>query len=136
MPTAPGASHHARSPFRLGTGLVAGRLVFLPLLFTWFGLWRASSAHGALTGDDPKAAGRPFLQLWQSGFDGHLSEAYPFGHVAVFGCLTLIMLFVLTAVHGYRRTRADRREEQARERARAALTRLVPRQPATVCLTG
>ncbi|MGJ3561752.1 hypothetical protein ACR6C2_40025 [Streptomyces sp. INA 01156] len=63
--------------------------------------------------DDPKAAGRPFLQLWQSGFDGHLSGAYRFGHVAVGGCLALVMLFVLTAVHGYRRTRAERREEQA-----------------------
>ncbi|MEU2398390.1 hypothetical protein ABZ767_24835 [Streptomyces pseudogriseolus] len=105
---------------------VLGALVFLPLLFTWFGLWQASSAYGALTGDDPKAAGRPFLQLWQSGFDGHLSDAYRFGHVAVFGCLALVMLFVLTTVHGYRRTRAERRAEEVRERARAALARLVP----------
>jgi hypothetical protein len=105
---------------------VLGALVFLPLLFTWFGLWQASSAYGALTGDDPEAAGRPFLQLWQSGFDGHLSGAYRFGHVAVGGCLALVMLFVLTAVHGYRRTGAERREGQARGRARAALARLVP----------
>jgi hypothetical protein len=105
---------------------VLGALVFLPLLFTWFGLWQASSAYGALTGDDPKAAGRPFLQLWQSGFDGHLSETYRFGHVAVGGCLALLMLFFLTAVHGYRRTSAERREEQARGRAGAALARLVP----------
>ncbi|WP_307825178.1 hypothetical protein [Streptomyces sp. M2CJ-2] len=105
---------------------VLGALVFLPLLFTWFGLWQASSAYGALTGDDPKAAGRPFLQLWQSGFDGHLNETFRFGHVAVGGCLALVMLFVLTAVHGYRRTGAERREEQARGRARAALARLVP----------
>ncbi|MFF5012626.1 hypothetical protein [Streptomyces sp. NPDC001165] len=105
---------------------VLGALVFLPLLFTWFGLWQASSAYGALTGDDPKAAGRPFLQLWQSGFDGHLGNTFRFGHVAVGGCLTLAMLFVLTAVHGYRRTAAERREEQARRRARAALARLTP----------
>ncbi|MET7764775.1 hypothetical protein ABZS71_23170 [Streptomyces sp. NPDC005393] len=105
---------------------VLGALVFLPLLFTWFGLWQASSAYGALTGDDPKAAGRPFLQLWQSGFDGHLGEVFRFGHVAVGGCLTLAMLFVLTAVHGYRRTAAERRAEEARGRTRAALARLVP----------
>ncbi len=103
-----------------------GALVFLPLLFTWFGLWQASSAYGALTGDDPKAAGRPFLQLWQSGFDGHLSQTFRFGHVAVGGCLALVMLFVLTAVHGYRRAEADRREQQSRDRASAALARLVP----------
>ncbi|MEU1176875.1 hypothetical protein ABZ464_04365 [Streptomyces sp. NPDC005820] len=105
---------------------VLGALVFLPLLFTWFGLWQASSAYGALTGDDPKAAGRPFLQLWQSGFDGHLGGIFRFGHVAVGGCLTLAMLFVLTAVHGYRRTVAERREEEARGRTRAALARLAP----------
>ncbi|WP_345589036.1 hypothetical protein [Streptomyces marokkonensis] len=105
---------------------VLGALVFLPLLFTWFGLWQASSAYGALTGDDPKAAGRPFLQLWQSGFDGHLGETFRFGHVAVGGCLALLMLFVLTAVHGYRRTAAERREEEAQGRSRAALARLVP----------
>ncbi|MGW5089046.1 hypothetical protein [Streptomyces coelicoflavus] len=105
---------------------VLGALVFLPLLFTWFGLWQASSAYGALTGDDPKAAGRPFLQLWQSGFDGHLGATFRFGHVAVGGCLALLMLFVLTAVHGYRRAAAERREEEAQGRSRAALTRLVP----------
>ncbi|MFG3131629.1 hypothetical protein ACGFZU_28500 [Streptomyces tendae] len=105
---------------------VLGALVFLPLLFTWFGLWQASSAYGALTGDDPKAADRPFLQLWQSGFDGHLGQTFRFGHVAVGGCLALFMLFVLTAVHGYRRAAAERREEQAQGKSRAALARLVP----------
>ncbi|MFE2571174.1 coiled-coil domain-containing protein [Streptomyces mirabilis] len=105
---------------------VLGALVFLPLLFTWFGLWQASSAYGALTGDDPKAAGRPFLQLWQSGFDGHLGGLFRFGHVAVGGCVTLATLFVLTAVHGFRRSAAERRDEHARERTRAALARLVP----------
>ncbi|MFE7751635.1 hypothetical protein [Streptomyces sp. NPDC057428] len=105
---------------------VLGTLVFLPLLFTWFGLWQASSAYGALTGDDPKAAGRPFLQLWQSGFDGHLGGIFRFGHVAEGGCLTLAMLFVLTAVHGYRRTAAEGIAEEARGRTRAALARLVP----------
>lgn len=105
---------------------VLGALVFLPLLFTWFGLWQASSAYGALTGDDPKAAGRPFLQLWQSGFDGHLGDTFRFGHVAVAGCVTLGMVFVLTALHGYRRTAAERKEEQARRRIQVVLARLTP----------
>ncbi|MGW1728139.1 hypothetical protein ACWCQK_35255 [Streptomyces sp. NPDC002306] len=105
---------------------VLGALVFLPLLFTWFGLWQASSAYGALTADDPKAAGRPFLQLWQSGFDGHLGVLFRFGHVAVGGCITLATLFVLTTVHGYRRSAAERRDERTRERTRAVLARLIP----------
>ncbi|MGA5648499.1 hypothetical protein [Streptomyces seoulensis] len=105
---------------------VLGALVFLPLLFTWFGLWRASSAYQALTGRDPKAAGRPFLQLWQSGFDGHLGDTFRFGHVAVAGCLTLATLFVLTLVHGYRRTEADRGAERDHHRSQTTLARLVP----------
>ncbi|MFH0246802.1 hypothetical protein ACG5V6_01005 [Streptomyces chitinivorans] len=105
---------------------VLGALVFLPLLFTWAGLWKATSAYEALVGADPEAASRPFLQLWQSGFQGHLDEVFRFGHVAVGGCLSLMMLFALTAVHGYRRTLAERREEQAQRHTRAALARLVP----------
>lgn len=105
---------------------VLGALVFLPLLFTWFGLWKASSAYGALTGADPEAAGRPFLQLWQSGFQGHLGDTFRFGHVAVGGCVALAMLFVLTAVHGYRRTTAERSDERNRQRTHAVLARLVP----------
>lgn len=115
-----------RTRFNSLLDVILGALVFLPLLFTWFGLWQASSAYGALTGDDPKAAGRPFLQLWQSGFDGHLGNVFRFGHVAVTGCIALGMLFVLTAVHGYRRTAAERGEEQARHRTQAVLARLTP----------
>ncbi|SFL28780.1 hypothetical protein SAMN05192584_11632 [Streptomyces pini] len=105
---------------------VLGALVFLPLLFTWAGLWKATSAYEALVGADPEAASRPFLQLWQSGFQGHLDEVFRFGHVAVGGCLSLMMLFALTAVHGYRRTHAECREEQAQRHTRATLARLVP----------
>ncbi|MER6457200.1 hypothetical protein ABT270_32020 [Streptomyces sp900105245] len=112
--------------FDSGLDWALGALVFLPLVFTWFGLWQASSAYGALTGDDPRAASRPFLQLWQSGFDGHLGNTFRFGHVAVTGCITLGTLFVLTAVHGYRRTAADRSAEQESRRARAVLARLAP----------
>ncbi|WUC94723.1 hypothetical protein OG710_14565 [Streptomyces sp. NBC_00525] len=105
---------------------VLGGMVFLPLLFTWLGLAQASSAYGALTGADPKAADRPFLQLWQSGFQGHLDSLFRFGHVALAGCITLGAMLGLALWHGWLRSAADRREQLAEERSRAALTRLVP----------
>ncbi|MFJ7412877.1 hypothetical protein ACIQWZ_18990 [Streptomyces sp. NPDC098077] len=105
---------------------ILGGMVFLPLLFTWVGLAKASTAYGALTGVDPKAAGRPFLQLWQSGFQGHLDSLFRFGHVAIAGSVTLGAMLGLALWHGWLRSAADRREQLAHERSRAALTRLVP----------
>lgn len=105
---------------------VLGGLVFLPLLFTWTGLAKASLAYEALTGADPKASARPFLQLWQSGFQGNLGGVFRFGHVAVAGSVALGALLVLTLVHSWLRHAAERREEEAQERTRATLARLVP----------
>ncbi|WP_266722906.1 hypothetical protein [Streptomyces sp. NBC_01016] len=105
---------------------VLGGLVFLPLLFTWTGLAKASNAYEALTGVDPKAAGRPFLQLWQTGFQGNLNGFFRFGHVAVAGSVALGALLGLVLLHGWLRRTVERREEEAEERTRATLARLVP----------
>ena len=90
-----------------------GALVFVPLMLTWYGLTRASSAYGALTGADPEAAFRPFLQLWQSGFEGHLTGAFTFGHVAMSATVAIVVLFALALAHGVRRSAVARREEDA-----------------------
>ncbi|HZG04308.1 MAG TPA: methyl-accepting chemotaxis protein [Streptomyces sp.] len=103
-----------------------GALVFVPLLLTWFGLTKASSAYEALAGADPKQAARPFLQLWQTGFEGHLTGWFTFGHVAGTATLSILLLLVLAAVHGARRAHADRAEEAARRNADDLLARLVP----------
>ncbi|MEU6773421.1 methyl-accepting chemotaxis protein [Streptomyces sp. NPDC046759] len=103
-----------------------GALVFLPLMLTWYGLTKASSAYGALTGDDPKAASRPFLQLWQSGFEGHLTGAFTFGHVAMSATAAITVLFTLVLVHGVRRATLTRREEAAGRCAEDLMARLVP----------
>lgn len=105
---------------------VLGALVFVPLILTWYGLTRASSAYEALTGADPKMAARPFLQLWQSGFEGHLTGAFTFGHVAMSATVAIVVLFTLVLVHGLRRSNVGRREESARRRADDLLARLVP----------
>ncbi|MBN0045971.1 hypothetical protein JS756_18035 [Streptomyces actuosus] len=90
-----------------------GALVFAPLMLTWYGLTRASSAYEALTGTNPQAAERPFLQLWQSGFEGHLTGAFTFGHVALSATAAILVLFGLVLVHGLRRAAVTRREEAA-----------------------
>ncbi|MFJ4340207.1 hypothetical protein [Streptomyces sp. NPDC088915] len=103
-----------------------GGLVFVPLALTWLGLTRASSAYEALTGTDPKAATRPFLQLWQSGFEGRLTGFFTFGHVAGFATGAILVLLVLALVHGWRRTETARREKDGERRAEDLLRRMVP----------
>ncbi|MFF7182646.1 methyl-accepting chemotaxis protein [Streptomyces sp. NPDC008121] len=103
-----------------------GGLVFVPLALTWLGLTRATSAYEALTGADPRAAGRPFLQLWQSGFEGRLTGFFTFGHVALFATIAILVLLALVLLHGWRKATVGRRAEEGRRRADALLRRLVP----------
>lgn len=103
-----------------------GSLVFLPLLLTWLGLSRATSAYEALIGEDPTAAARPFLQLWQSGFEGRLAAWSTFGHVAAFATAVIFLLVLLATVHGVRRTQTERRADRAQRSADDLLARLVP----------
>ncbi|MEV5322080.1 methyl-accepting chemotaxis protein [Streptomyces sp. NPDC052687] len=103
-----------------------GALVFVPLMVTWYGLTRASSAYEALIGENPKAATRPFLQLWQSGFEGHLTGAFTFGHVAMSATAAIGVLFALVLVHGLRRAALTRREEAAERDAEDLMAQLVP----------
>ncbi|MFD5820364.1 methyl-accepting chemotaxis protein [Streptomyces sp. NPDC127038] len=105
---------------------VLGALVFVPLMLTWYGLTRASSAYGALTGADPGAASRPFLQLWQSGFEGHLTGAFTFGHVAMSATVAIALLFALVLTHGLRRSAVARREEAAERGSEELMAALVP----------
>ncbi|WP_052390055.1 hypothetical protein [Streptomyces sp. NRRL B-24484] len=103
-----------------------GALVFVPLLVTWFGLMRATSAYQALIGSDPRQAGRPFLQLWQTGFDGRLGSWATFGHVAAGASAVIGLLLVLSVVHGLKRSGAERREAESARAADAVLGGLTP----------
>ncbi|MFD9905250.1 hypothetical protein [Streptomyces sp. NPDC059063] len=94
-----------------------GALVFVPLLVTWFGLREAVLAYGELSKADKEEATRPFLQLWQSGFDGHLSPLGRFENVALMAVVLIALLVLLSVVHARVRARADREEaEQEAER--------------------
>ncbi|GGV06499.1 hypothetical protein [Streptomyces spectabilis] len=108
-----------------------GALVFVPLLVTWFGLREAVHAYGELSKVDRKEATRPFLQLWQSGFGGHLSPLGRFENVALMAVVLIALLVLLSVVHARVRARAEREEDaQEAERERlladlaAVLTRL------------
>ncbi|MFE0130321.1 hypothetical protein ACFWY6_01805 [Streptomyces sp. NPDC059037] len=96
-----------------------GVLVFIPLLVTWFGLREAVRAYGELSEVDREESTRPFLQLWQSGFGGHLSGFGRFENVALMAVLLIALLVALSVWHARVRSRADREEaEQQRERER------------------
>ncbi|MFD4629260.1 hypothetical protein ACFVYR_05065 [Streptomyces sp. NPDC058284] len=88
-----------------------GVLVFVPLLITWFGLREAVHAYGELAKDDPKESTRPFLQLWQSGFGGHLSAFGRFENVALMAVVLIALLVALSVWHGRVRVRTERHEE-------------------------
>ena len=90
---------------------VLGVLVFVPLLVTWFGLREAVRAYGELSREDPEQATRPFLQLWQTGFAGHLSAVGRFENVALMAVVLITLLVLLSVWHAHARTRAEREEE-------------------------
>ena len=45
-------------------------LVFAPIAVTWFGLSTATDAYAKLLGAHPELGDRPFLLLWEQGFQG------------------------------------------------------------------
>uniref|UniRef100_UPI0034DFD15F hypothetical protein n=1 Tax=Streptomyces flavofungini TaxID=68200 RepID=UPI0034DFD15F len=107
-----------------------GVLVFVPLLITWFGLREAVRAYGELAKEEPRQATRPFLQLWQSGFGGHLSSFGRFENVALMAVLLIALLVLLSVWHARVRVRADRDEsaqEAARERVCGELASVLTR---------
>ncbi|MFE2110216.1 hypothetical protein ACFXAF_30740, partial [Kitasatospora sp. NPDC059463] len=103
-----------------------GALVFVPLLVTWAGLMQATSAYRALIGADAGQAARPFLQLWQTGFEGRLSGWATFGDVALSATLFITLLLVLSVAHGVRRAGTVRREAAAEAEAEDLLAELAP----------
>jgi hypothetical protein len=99
---------------------VLGVMVFVPLLVTWTGLRMAGGAYGELAKANPKEASRPFLQLWQSGFDGHLPVYERFDSVALTAVAFIGVLVLLAMWHAWARTR-DEAALAEEETARAAV---------------
>ncbi|MEN3540022.1 hypothetical protein AAH991_33275 [Microbispora sp. ZYX-F-249] len=103
-------------------------LVFFPIAITWLGLKKATTAYGeALASGGVEVARRPFLEMWQQGFDGKLGGLWKFDNVAM---MTLTMLALVIGVtlaerymHRWEDERASEQEEQLRPRLLSALTR-------------
>jgi hypothetical protein len=87
-------------------------LVFAPIAVTWFGLSIAASTYAQLLGARPDLISRPFLLLWQEGFDGRL--LLNFSTLAITDASLIGVLIVLSlALH----IRSEIRDAQVRTRA-------------------
>ncbi|MFI6630764.1 hypothetical protein ACIBI7_17990 [Nonomuraea fuscirosea] len=107
--------------------LVQPVLVFLPILITWFGLHRATTAYGeAVAAGGAETARRPFLEMWQQGFDGRLTAILRFDSVALATLIAIALLIAVTLLDRLLRRRdenkAESQAEELRRRLRAALT--------------
>ena len=88
-------------------------LVFAPIAVTWYGLSVASVAYAKLLEQRPEFITRPFLLLWQEGFDG-APGVLNFSTVAEIDASLIGLLIVLSlALH----LRSELRDPQARTRA-------------------
>ncbi|MFJ2033735.1 hypothetical protein [Streptosporangium sp. NPDC087985] len=111
--------------------LFSSILVFVPILITWFGLMKATDAYGeVLKASGPEAARRPFLEMWQQGFDGRLPEFFKFDNIAFCTLTAIGVLIFWTIFENVMRNSAERKEDTSehdlavlRARLRRALTR-------------
>jgi hypothetical protein len=88
-------------------------LVFVPIAVTWYGLSVASLAYAALLEQRPEFITRPFLLLWQEGFDG-AAGVINFSTVAQIDAALIGVLIALSlAMH----LRSELREPAARAHA-------------------
>ena len=91
-------------------------LVFAPIAVTWFGLSIAATAYAQLLAARPELISRPFLLLWQEGFDGRV--VLNFSSLAITDASLIGVLIVLSlALH----IRSEIRDAQVRTRARRSL---------------
>ncbi|MFF3444168.1 hypothetical protein [Streptosporangium sp. NPDC002721] len=103
-------------------------LVLGPVLVAWLGLMMATRAYGdVLDAGGTDAARRPFLEMWQRGFDGRLPWVFEFGSVALCTLAAVSCLVFWTVYENIARNSREEASERAlralRVRLRGALTR-------------
>jgi hypothetical protein len=88
-------------------------LVFAPIAVTWFGLSRATEAYANLLTAKPELAAKPFLLLWEQGFEG-AAGVLTFSTVAIIDASLIALLIVISLlIH----IRADVRDVATRTQA-------------------
>ncbi|MEV4242142.1 hypothetical protein AB0J63_01910 [Streptosporangium canum] len=121
-----GPATSRRTPRRL-LPLISSVLVFMPIGITWFGLMKATDAYGeVLAAGGPDAARRPFLEMWQQGFDGRLADFLKFDNVALYTLGAIGFLILVTIIEIVTRNSAEDKSDHElavlRIRLRKALT--------------
>ena len=76
-------------------------LVFAPIAVTWYGLSIATDAYAKLLSDKPDLVTRPFLLLWQEGFEG-LVGFLRFSTLAIIDASLIGLLIVLSLLIHFR----------------------------------
>jgi len=76
-------------------------LVFAPIAVTWYGLSIATDAYAKLLGEKPDLVTRPFLLLWQEGFEG-LVGFLRFSTLAIIDASLIGLLIVLSLLIHFR----------------------------------
>lgn len=97
-------------------------LALAPVLLTWLGLTVAAVGYRTAIDVDPKLLGRPFLLLWEEGFQGHVPPPFSLlgflslSHVAIGDMALLsVILFLTWRIHGELNVAQAAREIRARE---------------------
>ena len=88
-------------------------LVFAPIMVTWFGLSRATDAYSILLTAKPELAAKPFLLLWEQGFEA-APGVVTFSTVAIIDASLIALLILLSLVI---HIRADVRDVATRTQA-------------------
>ena len=95
--------------------VLQGIFIFVPLLITWAGLQQAAGAYHRMLADPAtSAAARAgnFLELWQTGFGGHLVSALKFEWAALYTLCAILVLIGITVTAAELRRRADSVSDQ------------------------
>ena len=87
--------------------------VFLPIVVTWYGLYRATGAFREAVAADPAVARRSFLELWNTGMVGHLPAVWRFERVALYDVVAVLTLCLVIGVEAVGRSNAEACEESA-----------------------
>ncbi|MFI0371268.1 hypothetical protein ACH35V_25675 [Actinomadura sp. 1N219] len=95
--------------------LLPAVLIFLPIMLTWIGLYKATSAYRSSRGDSA-LAGKSFLEQWQTGFNGRLGEGFYFDRIALWTLFAIVFLIFVSVCQALIRRNSDRADAQERAR--------------------
>jgi hypothetical protein len=106
--------------FLMITETLRNFLLFSPVMFTWYAIWKAMESYHEATNADPGLKSQPFLLLWQNGFFGHQSGP-TLAEAAMTNTFLVAALIVLTLVVQFGGNIVERGMQEARGKAHATM---------------